>query len=184
MAQSAISQHIAALSGIPPQPTVAEQAPATVHPFPALKPGNRLVPALIGTRKSAHTAWIPCPTWCVERHHEQPTTLEDITHTSASEDVGISSFLKPDGSLLMYAMLQADPAASDPRLRKAHIGIEHEGMPDYLTPDMAEAFVRDLFAFGEAVLGLARAARLHNAATGDSDPDMDEALRRVRGGAA
>ncbi|MFF9625375.1 DUF6907 domain-containing protein [Streptomyces griseosporeus] len=164
MAQSAISQHIAALSAIPSQPTAAEQAPATVHPFPVLKPGNRLVPALIGTSKSAHTAWIPCPTWCVERHHEVPTTLEDITHTSASEDVGISSFLRQDGSLLMYAMLQADPAASDPRLRQAHIGIETDGMPDYHTPEMAEAFADDLILFAHRLKALARTARVHNEA--------------------
>ena len=152
--------------------------------FPATKPGYRLVPALIGTRKSAHIAHVPCPTWCVERHLNEPTTLEDITHTSASEEVGISSFLRQDGSLLMYAMLQADPASSDPRLRQAHIGIESDGMPDYHTPEMAEAFADDLIAFALRLRGLARTARLHNAANGDSDPDMDEALRRVRGGAA
>lgn len=157
MAQSAISQHAAACIGaIPQQPTAAVKAQPTV------KPGHRLVPALIGTVKIAHTAWIECPFWCIEDHSEVPTALEDVTHTSKSEDMGISSFLKQDGSLLMYAMLQADPAASDERLRKAHIGIETGGLPDYHTPEMAEAFADDLIAFASQLRHLSRSARLHN----------------------
>ena len=101
MAQSAISQHVAAcIGGIPSQPTAAAKSE------PAIKPGFRLVPALIGTRKSAQIAHIECPLWCVEDHTAEPYQLEDIVHSSKSEDVGISSFLKQDGSLLMYAMLQ------------------------------------------------------------------------------
>ncbi|MEU4154780.1 hypothetical protein [Streptomyces antimycoticus] len=140
------------------------QGVTNIDPSPALKPGYRLVPALIGTRTSAHVAPIACPTWCVENHLAAPTMFEDITHTSASEDVGISSFLKPNGDLLMYAMLQADPAASDPRLRQAHIGIETGGLPDYHTPEMAERFADDLIRFALQLRGLARTARLHNAA--------------------
>lgn len=157
-------------------------APAPV--VPALAPGHRLVPALIGTRESFHTAWIQDPIWCVERHDQEPMPFEDITHTSASEDVGISSLLKRDGSLLMYAMLQADPSASDPRLRRAHIAVEHEGVPDYHTPEMAREFARDLREFAERIEALAATARAHNEAAGDSDPDMDEAPRRARGGVA
>jgi hypothetical protein len=142
--------------------TVPQPNTGTVHPFPAVKPGYRLVPALIGTRKSAHTAWIPCPAWCSGGHLDAPTMFEDITHTSASEDVGISSFLKPDGSLLMYAMLQADPASTDERLRQAHIGIEAGDMPEYHTPDMAEAFADDLERFASQLRRLAATARLHN----------------------
>ncbi|MFH8768290.1 DUF6907 domain-containing protein [Streptomyces sp. NPDC017958] len=145
------------LPAIPKQPTAADMAQ------PAIKPGFRLVPALIGTRKSAHTAWIECPLWCVEDHTDEPTMLEDVMHTSASEDVGISSFLKQDGSLLMYAMLQADPASDDPRLSRAHIGIETGGMPDCHTPEMAEQFADDLVAFAAQLRHMARAARLHNA---------------------
>lgn len=143
--------------------TVAPASESSSATPVTLTPGHRLVPALIGTRKSAHPAWIECPSWCVERHDEEPTMLEDIMHTSKSEDVGISSFLKrDDGSLLMYAMLQVDPEATDPRLRQAHIGIEHEGLPDVHTPEMAEAFADDLVAFAQQIRGLARTARLHN----------------------
>ncbi|QER88615.1 DUF6907 domain-containing protein [Streptomyces tendae] len=160
MAQSAISQHTAALAGIPSQPTAADKSQ------PTLKPGFRLVPALIGTRKASHTAWIPCPSWCVEDHTAEPYQLEDITHASKSEDVGISSFLKPNGDLLMFAMLQADPAATDSRLRQAHIAVEAGDMPEYHTPEMAEALADDLIAFASSLRHLARAARLHNASQG------------------
>ena len=138
----------------------------TVTPLPAITPGHRLVPALIGTRKNAHVAYIECPQWCTEDHLADPMMFEDVTHTSASEAVGISSFLKQDGSLLMYAMLQVDPASPDSRLRQAHVGIEHEGVPDVHTPEMAEAFADDLITFALQLRGLARTARLHNAAAG------------------
>jgi hypothetical protein len=146
------------LSGAPERP---DQTTNVTH-FPAIKPGHRLVPALIGNQKNAHVAPIECPMWCVENHLATPTMFEDVTHTSASEDVGVSSFLKPDGSLLMYAMLQADPASPDERLRQAHIGIETGDMPEYHTPDMAEAFADDLMAFASQLRNLARTARLHN----------------------
>ncbi|CUW31748.1 DUF6907 domain-containing protein [Streptomyces reticuli] len=152
--------------------------------FPAPAPGHRLVPALIGTRKSAHVAPITCPSWCAEDHLATPMMFEDIVHTSASENVGISSFLKQDGSQLMYAMLQVDPTSSDPRLRRAHIGIETDGLPDYHTPEMTDRLADDLIRFALQLRGLAATARAHNEAAGDSDPDMDEALRRARGGVA
>ncbi|MEU2288063.1 hypothetical protein ABZ614_40185 [Streptomyces sp. NPDC013178] len=164
MANHAIAQHAAALSGtlpaIPSQPSVAAMS------LPAIKPGYRLVPALIGCRDNSGTAWIECPFWCVEDHTAEANYLDDIVHTSRSEDVGISSFLKQDGDLLMYAMLQADPASPDERLQRAHISIEHEGVPDFHTPEMAEAFADDLIAFASQVRQLARAARLHNDALG------------------
>ena len=158
MAKSAISSKT--LPAIPQQPTAADQS------VPVIKPGHRLVRALIGTRKSASIAFIEDPIWCVEDHASEPVALEDITHTSRSEDVGISSFLKPNGDLLMYAMLQADPESTDPRLQQAHIAIEHEGMPDVHTPEMAEAFADDLIAFASHLRHLARSARRHNDALG------------------
>lgn len=158
MAKSAISSKT--LPAIPQQPTAADMS------APGIKPGYRLVPARIGNRDSAGTAWIECPVWCVEDHTAEPNYLEDVVHTSASEDVGISSFLKRDGSLLMYAMLQADPESPDERLQQAHIAVEHEGVPDYLTPEMAEAFADDLVAFAAQVRHMARAARRHNQVQG------------------
>lgn len=54
---------------------------ANVHPFPAITPGCRLVPATIGREGATQTAWIPCPHWCVLDHEaERVTWLEDINH--------------------------------------------------------------------------------------------------------
>ncbi|MEV7001139.1 hypothetical protein AB0N62_26085 [Streptomyces sp. NPDC093982] len=153
-----------------------------VHPFPALKPGHRLVPALIGNRQASQVAYIECPNWCNDDHTAGPTALEDITHTSASEDVAIASFLKRGADLLMFATVEQDPSARNPLLRAAHVAVDNGDMPNYFTPEMAEAFADDLIGFASQVRHLARTARLHNASQGDSDPDMDEALRRVREG--
>lgn len=70
MAQSAISQHIAALTGVPFQPQ------------PAVKPGHRLVPALIGRSTEPGTVvYIECPSWCIVDHVAEKTAfLEDINH--------------------------------------------------------------------------------------------------------
>jgi hypothetical protein len=144
------------------KPQSTQASLGSVATFPASKPGHRLVPALIGTRKAAHVAPIECPSWCIEDHLANPVQFEDIIHTSASENVGISSFLKPNGDMLMYAMLQADPTSPDPRLRQAHIGIETDSVPDVHTPEMAERFADDLIRFALQLRGLAATARLHN----------------------
>lgn len=134
---------------------------------PPVKPGYRLVPALIGNQQSAGIAWLECPVWCVEDHSAEPNLVEDIVHSSKSEDVGISSFLKANGDLLMYAMLQADPESPDERLRQAHIAIETDSVPDYHTPQMTEAFADDLIAFAIRLRHMARTARLHNEANAE-----------------
>ncbi|QKZ22054.1 DUF6907 domain-containing protein [Streptomyces chartreusis] len=159
-----------------------DKAATNVHPFPAIKPGHRLVPALIGNRKSAQVAYIECPNWCGDDHVTGPAALEDITHTSRSEDVHISSFLRRDDALLMFATIEQDPAAKNPLLRAAHVAVEDGDAPHYFTPDMAEALADDLIGFASQLRHLARTARLHNTSQGDSDPDMNEALRRVREG--
>jgi hypothetical protein len=48
---------------------------------------------------------------------------------------------------------------------------------------MADDLANELIAFAAQIRAAARTARLANH-VGDSDPSMDEALRRVRGGAA
>jgi hypothetical protein len=81
------------------------------------------------------------------------------------------------------AMIKSDPAAEDARMRKAHIMVDDEREQAFLTPEMAEQFADELIGYASEVRHLARTARLHNQSSGDSDPNMDEALRRVRDGA-
>jgi hypothetical protein len=144
---------------------------SNVHPFPALKPGYRLVPALIGTRKNAQIVYIPCPLWCTEDHAADPYMLEDVTHTSQAEELEIGSFLKRGASLLMFATVQADPCETNPMLKAAHIAVDSGDLPDYLTPEMTEAFADDLIGFASQLRHLARTARLHNQAADNASTD-------------
>ncbi|MFI1376875.1 DUF6907 domain-containing protein [Streptomyces longwoodensis] len=72
MAKSAIAQHVAALCGIPSQPTSSDR--------PALQPGYRLVPVPVGREGCEQTAYVPCPPWCVTDHSERVTFMEDVNH--------------------------------------------------------------------------------------------------------
>jgi hypothetical protein len=166
-----------------PQSTQAR--PGNVHPFPAIKPDHRLVPARIGrTNDTSVIVYVECPLWCTDDHVAEPVVnAVDISHTSSSEGLGVPSLLKNGLAHEMFAAIQSDPVAADPRLRAAHIIVE-DGSNDYafLTPEMTDELADKAVAFASHLRSLARTARLHNAA-GDSDPDMDEALRRVQGGA-
>jgi hypothetical protein len=163
------------------------QGAATVHPFPAIKPGHRLMPARIGRMGRMQTVYVECPVWCTQDHVANWNyDVEDITHYGDMAGMTVPTMLDPDVAHFTWSTRVAcDPAAPEPSLRAAHVLIDDEN-PDEarLTPDMADELASELIAFAAQIRSAARTARLHNAAAGDSDPDMDEALRRVRGGAA
>jgi len=163
------------------------QAPlGTVHPFPAIKPGHRLVPARIGTGATSTVAYLECPFWCVEDHLDEPVrAVEDVMHRGDTASVQVPTFGYGAYPVQMHAWVESDPTATDPQFRAAHIAIGDAsgGEGSHLTPDMADKLADDLITLASSLRSLSRTARLHNAA-GDSDPDVDEALRRVRGGAA
>lgn len=137
MAKSAISQHIAALSGIPAQPTAADKSRATVKPS---------VDHLMDT---------PLPVLI----NELGVTLFDSSITDAEFFGAVVE--RKTGELIL----------SMPSGRSE---LEHDTVARYLlaqalgvpVPDMPAPIVT---------------SRMDN---GDSDPDMDEALRRVRKGGA
>jgi hypothetical protein len=166
-----------------------------VHPLPAIKPGHELVPAAIGRRgEHGQIVFIECPTaWCVVDHvAERQVALEDIVHSSydaqnggTEAEVVVESFMSSVAAFAMYASIQSDVGSHDPRLRGAHVVLDDGSQEDaFLTADMTEKLADDLIGFASQLRHIARTVRLANQATGDSDPDMDEALRRVRGGAA
>ncbi|MEU6567320.1 DUF6907 domain-containing protein [Streptomyces parvulus] len=167
-------------SHIPQQPTAA-----TVHPFPAIKPGYRLVPAKIGaTNRTSTIVYIECPNWCTEDHvAESVRNVEDILHVTGTDGFCVTTFTGNHENVhCLYAGLEADPAASDSDMRRAHVVVEDGSNYAYLTPQMAEQLADRVVGFASELRHLARTARLHNSVeSGDSDPDMDEALRRVRG---
>ncbi|QCX81221.1 hypothetical protein C9F11_38190 [Streptomyces sp. YIM 121038] len=151
------------------------------------------MPAKVGRPEGpTATIYIECPTsWCDSGTHvAEPTAHpEDISHISGAEanEVSVSSFLKSKhvAAHMLTSTIQCDPGSHDPRLEAAHIVIEDDVDYAHLTPDMGEAFADDLVAFASRLRQQARTARQHNqTVAGDSGTDMDEALRRVRGGAA
>jgi hypothetical protein len=160
---------------------------SNLYPIPQPKPGHRFVPAKVGrTNATSVIALIEDPLWCTEDHVEEPVRdLADIMHRSAPQGFGVHSFLKDIPDHELYAYIEADPVANKPAMKAAHIVVE-DGSNEYsyLTPAMADELADKVVGFASQLRALARSVRQANQAAGDSDPDMDEALRRVRGGRA
>ncbi|MFD0417299.1 DUF6907 domain-containing protein [Streptomyces sp. NPDC127108] len=184
-----IIDHTPQLSDDQPVPFTVTEAGAravSASRLPSSTPGHELVPAMIGaTPDTSAIVYIDCPTsFCTLDHIDEPVRhVEDLLHSSDSVDCTARSFLNM-GRLGLYlsAVVQSDPASSDPRVRGAHILLEADDLT-YLTPEMAETLADEGIAFFSRLRQLARAAALHNqTVAADCDPDMDEALRRVRAG--
>lgn len=161
-----------------------------VTPFPAIKPGHRLVPAKVGhTNDTSVIVYIECPNWCTEDHVGEPArNIEDVMHRGDTASVTVRTgleFLRSKVTHQLFAYLESDPVAKDGLLHAAHVVVEDGGNEyAYMTADMTEQLADELIGFASELRHLARTARLANQTTGDSDPDMDEALRRVREGGA
>ncbi|MFJ8822392.1 DUF6907 domain-containing protein [Streptomyces sp. NPDC102467] len=155
----------------------------TVRAFPAIRPGFKLVPAVIGTPATGQQiVYIECPNWCTEDHvNEWQHSVDDVSHWGDYYGAGIPSLTAEGPVLELSARLFADPTSQDVRLREAHVLVEGlAGADAHLTPTMAEQTADDLIKLAAKLRTAARSARL--ARNGDSDPDMDGALRRVREG--
>lgn len=159
---------------------------SNLYPLPSAKPGHRFVPAKIGpTNDTSVIVLIECPVFCTEDHVGEPVRdLSDVMHRGDVADVYVPTFGYGAYPIQMHAMVESDPAATDPQFRAAHITVQDAGGGAYshLTPKMAERVADAAIGFASELRHQARVARLHNASLGDSDPDMDEALRRVRAG--
>lgn len=150
------------------------------------RPGHRLVPAKVGrTNATSVIVHIECPVWCDGSEHltEPVVHVEDITHVSKPDDIVVQTFLGRATRHVLWATVQADPVATDPRQRAAHVVVEDGSDYSYLTEDMADALADDLIAFASAVRQKARIARLANQAPAVNNVrnQADEALQRVRG---
>lgn len=166
--------------------TVQPETITNVHPFPAIKPGHRLVPARVARRDEAGViVYIECPTsWCTEDHVAEPVgNVEDVMHRGDNTaELVVDSFACTPVPHQLYASIVSDPASTNPLLRAAHIEVEDAdgGRTAALTPEMGEELADRAVAFAAQLRDLARTVRLHNAATSD----LDEALRQMQGGAA
>lgn len=85
MAKSAISQHVAALSGVPSQPCPAVD-------LSEVRPGFRLVPALVGRSSEPGTiVYVECPDWCTVDHvAARSVFLEDVSHQGERQGMSLS----------------------------------------------------------------------------------------------
>jgi hypothetical protein len=162
--------------------------PSNLYPMPTPKPGHRFVPAKVGaTEDTSVIVLIEDPTWCTEDHVDEPVRdLPDIMHRGGEANVYVPTFGYGAYPIQMHAWVESDPAAKEPEFRAAHVTVMDSGGNNYchLTPAMAEKLADDAIGFASELRHQARIARLANQAAGDSDPCMNEALRRVRGGVA
>lgn len=148
-----------------PVPAVPTTSAASVTPTVA--PGHRLVPAAIGRRSEVpQIVWVECPVWCTENHLDfGQVAVEDIVHSSTAEHVGIGSFLSQHLVFELYASVKSDPAATDPRLRRAHVVLDDgSGEDAFQTPEMVDEAADGLIAFAMRMKAAARVARQANQA--------------------
>lgn len=164
----------------------AISTPSNLYPLPAPRPGHRFVPAKVGaTNATSVIVLIEDPVWCTEDHVDEPVRdLSDIMHRGAVASVLVPTFGPGKYPIQMHAWVEADPVAKEPEFRAAHVTLQDAGGNSYshLTPAMAERLADEVIGFASELRHQARIARQANQAAGDSDPDMDEALRRVREG--
>ncbi|MFD9430334.1 DUF6907 domain-containing protein [Streptomyces sp. NPDC060002] len=169
MAQSAISQHTAALSGslpaIPQQP-----AAGRAYPLPTPRPGSRFVPAALGKPADGQViVYVECPLWCTQDHiKDWVQHAEDIDHWGDDSANWDSDCITRPGErmLALDARLHSDPVAADPRLRAAHVLMDDETTQVFLTPEMADKTADDLIAMAAQLRHLAQRARQANVSTG------------------
>jgi hypothetical protein len=154
--------------------------PSNVYPFPAIRPGHRLVPAKVArSGETGVIAFIECPNWCVEDHvADYVGSLQDVMHRGENAYVAVPTFAYGAYPVQMHASVQLDPAASDPQMRAAHVLVsDSTGNNDaYLTPEMADAVADELIGLASELRHKARTARLHNASQGAQAEIRGEAV--------
>ncbi|NUQ96393.1 MAG: hypothetical protein HOY79_07435 [Streptomyces sp.] len=151
-----------------PVPASLAALPPADGQTPAVRPGHRLMPALIGTINRAHVVHIECPDWCTDDHMDEPHGLEEVTHNAGDKDVEVVSIDDLTALALHWtARISAYPASPFAQARAAHIVVDDEGTEARLTPEMAEELADDLVAFTAYLRQLAGTVRAANAAVGD-----------------
>lgn len=146
---------------------------------PTVRPGFRLVQALIGRPDNAQPVWIECPEWCTQSHAtDRQVAVEDVWHSGEYVDMELPH---RDGvELLAYFRLGLDPYSRDENKRRPFVFAEDGNTANgyYMDPEHVDAMCDQ----AEAAIGRLRAmARQCRELT---DPDMDEALSLVRTGGA
>ncbi|MCP9997818.1 hypothetical protein LUX34_23020 [Streptomyces werraensis] len=147
MTTNAISHHVAALKGVPSQPTAASVRPA-------VKPGYRLVPALVGRSTDPGTVvYVECPVWCTVDHvADRSVFLEDINHQGESAQLTLTTLHPARVPLEVY--LSWWPA-SDDTAGEPCLAVDLDSEVDVYGRTAALALADQLVAFAENVRRLA-----------------------------
>ncbi|MFC8986071.1 DUF6907 domain-containing protein [Streptomyces sp. NPDC057115] len=127
---------------------------------------SRLVPASIGRPGRVQTVYIPCPAWCHVDHVEvREVALEDVTHYGPGGGLQVPSMLNDDHAVHeWYVNIISDPAASDPRMRAAHLVVANGGPDDaHLTDEQAEQLAAELERMAADVRAALAVCRTTNA---------------------
>ena len=164
-----------------PLPAIPQQPTADGQSQPTIKPGFRLVPTLIGRPDNAATVWIECPTsWChIDHANDRQVAVEDVWHSGDFVDLELPH--RDGKELLAYFRLGLDPSSKDPAKRRTFVYCEDGDSVNGRYMDAQH--IRDFCDRTEAAIRqLRQLADAAEATAGDSDPDMGEALRRVREG--
>ncbi|ODA75572.1 hypothetical protein [Streptomyces sp. AVP053U2] len=145
---------------------------------PTARPGYRLVPALVGRSTDPGViAHVECPDWCTVDHvADRSVFLEDINHQGEHTALNLPS--DHPARVPVEVHLSWWPASRDIAAKPClSVDIDTEVMVYGRTAALALA--DQIVSFAADVRRLAESLPADD---GDSDPDMDEALRRVRKG--
>lgn len=144
MPNSPIAQHVAALSA-----AVTPTIPAV-----AVRPGYRLVPALVGRSTEPGTiVYVECPDWCTVDHvASRNVFLEDINHEGERAALQLPSDYSAPAPVEVY--LSQWPASQDEKgLTRLAVDVDYEVSTYGRTA--ALAFADQLVAFAANVRALA-----------------------------
>lgn len=150
---------------------------SNVHLFPAVEPGHRLVPAVIGRSDNPQTVWVSCPAWCVTDHSQRVNFAEDINHSGPA--VALTLTNQHPARIPLEVSLSWWPSLGEGN-EQPKLAVDLDTEVEVYGRTAALAMADQLVAFAADVRRLAQSLP-------DDAPQRsqaDQALRRVRGGQA
>lgn len=162
-----------------PIPYTVTEAGAHAVDLPAIKAGFRLVPVQVGKPGEAVTVWAECPDWCVGHDGDRFGCAEDINHQGESAALTLTPSIGERVPFEVY-LTQWPSSQRDAR---TNLAVDLDSDVALYDRTGALALADQMVAFAEDVRRKAMMLPDDAPATVVHD-QADEALRRVRGGAA
>ncbi|MFD7709504.1 DUF6907 domain-containing protein [Streptomyces sp. NPDC059786] len=151
---------------------------------PAVRPGYRLVPVLVGRSTEPGTvAWVECPDWCIVHSPDRPTDkvgfLEDINHQG---ERAAMNFVPSRGDRVpVEVYLSQWPALDDEDRGQTYLAVDLDYEVCSYGRTAALSLADQMVAFAADVTRLAETLP-DDSPTATVRSQADEALRRVREG--